>query len=106
MIFFSRASSSAQLRRKTNLRSSGSGSPSLSTLGAPSGTDTALTTPASYRASLSHSPSTMTPLRKGTYDRLLSALLEADMIANEAFETRVEQLQQMEERRRARARRR
>jgi len=48
----------------------------------------------------------MTPLRKGTYDRLLSALLEADMIANEAFETRVEQLQQMEERRRARGRRR
>ena len=41
-----------------------------------------------------------------TYDRLLSALLEADMIANEAFENRVEQLEQMEERRRARGRRR
>ena len=45
-------------------------------------------------------------MRKGTYDRLLSALLEADMIANEAFETRLEQLEQMEERGRARARRR
>ena len=45
-------------------------------------------------------------MRKARYQRLLSALLEADMIANEAFENRVEQLEQMEERRRARARRR
>src|SRR5437763_480359 len=45
-------------------------------------------------------------MRKGIYDRLLSALLEADMAANEAFDSRVEWLQQMEERRRARARRR
>ena len=43
-------------------------------------------------------------MRKARYQRLLSALLEADMIANEAFETRVEQLEQMEERRRARGR--
>src|SRR5438874_5532440 len=41
---------------------------------------------------------------KATYERLLSALLKADMIANESFDTRVEQLDQMEERRRARAR--
>ena len=45
-------------------------------------------------------------MRKPRYERLLSALLEADMIANEAFDTRLEQLEQMEERRRARARRR
>ena len=44
-------------------------------------------------------------MREATYERLLSALLEADMIANEAFDTRLEQLEQMEERRRARARR-
>ena len=45
-------------------------------------------------------------MHKGTYDRLLPALLEADMVANEAFDTRLEQLEQMEERRRARGRRR
>ena len=45
-------------------------------------------------------------MREATYERLLSALLEADMIANEAFDTRLEQLEQMEERRRARGRRR
>jgi hypothetical protein len=37
-------------------------------------------------------------MRKARYERLLSALLEADMIANEAFDTRLEQLEQMEER--------
>ena len=45
-------------------------------------------------------------MRKATYDRLLSTLLEADMAANEAFDTRLEQLGRMEERRRARGRRR
>ena len=45
-------------------------------------------------------------MRKARYQGLLSALLEADMIANEAFDTRLEQLEQMEERRRARGRRR
>ena len=45
-------------------------------------------------------------MRKARYERLLSALLEADMVANEAFYTRLEELEQMEERRRARARRR
>ena len=44
-------------------------------------------------------------MHKSTYDRLLPALLEADMIANEAFDTRLEQLEQMEERCRARGRR-
>jgi hypothetical protein len=44
-------------------------------------------------------------MHRSTYDRLLSALLEADMVANEAFDKRVEQLEQMEERRRARPRR-
>src|SRR3954447_2906397 len=43
-------------------------------------------------------------MRKARYERLLTALLQADMIANEAFESRVEQWDQMEERRRARAR--
>ena len=45
-------------------------------------------------------------MRKARYQRLLSALLEAHMIANEAFDTSLEQLEQMEERRRARGRRR
>ena len=45
-------------------------------------------------------------MRKARYQRLLSALLEADMVANEALDTRVEQLEQMEERRRARGRQR
>jgi len=51
-------------------------------------------------------PDRPTSMRKARYQGLLSALLEADMIANEAFDTRLEQLEQMEERRRARARRR
>src|SRR5205823_13264360 len=45
-------------------------------------------------------------MRKARYERLLATLLKADMVANEAFDTRVEQLEQMEERRRARGRRR
>ena len=45
-------------------------------------------------------------MHKPRFQRLLSALLEADMIAKEAFDTRLEQLEQMEERRRARGRRR
>ena len=61
--------------------------------------------PASGRLQLSHC--LLKALRKPIFiydDRLLSALLETDMIANEAFDTRLEQLEQMEERRRARAR--